>query len=148
MTNPMNPSSPRRDGDSGTARTPGPWFVRKQERLGEVRDCFVAAPDVQGMAYDAEILGDDEYRDGIARKIADAEFIVQCENERESLLQRLRDAERLLDQVVTALELVLEEPVGDGIQVKQRIAGEMGYGAQSSVDAARAYLAANKEMKE
>lgn len=61
--------------------TPGQWFVRKREVSGEVVDCFVAAPDCQGLPYDAEILGDDEYRDGIERKLADAESIVKAVNE-------------------------------------------------------------------
>lgn len=63
--------------------TPGTWFVRKRERDGELLDCFVAAPDCQGMAYDAEILGDDEYREesgGVARKLADCTLIVQAVN--------------------------------------------------------------------
>ena len=55
--------------------TPGPWWVRTRVTFGEIRDCFVAAKDVQGMAYDAEILGDDEYREGIDRKLADAYLI-------------------------------------------------------------------------
>lgn len=61
--------------------TPGDWFVRKRERDGEVLDCFVAAPDCQGMPYDAEILGDDEYREesgGVARKLADCVLIVNA----------------------------------------------------------------------
>lgn len=65
--------------------TPGQWFVRKRIVDGEVVDCFVAAPDCQGHAYDAEILGDDEYRGtvedenaGIKRKLADCELIVKA----------------------------------------------------------------------
>lgn len=68
--------------------TPGQWFVRKRERDGELLDCFVAAPDFLGLPYDAEILGDDEYRDGksgdrddgsgIRRKLADCELIVKA----------------------------------------------------------------------
>lgn len=73
-----------------TKHTPLPWFVRTQERLGEVRDCFVAAKDVQGMAYDAEILGDDEYRDGIERKLADAALIVQAVNSHAELVAIVR----------------------------------------------------------
>lgn len=60
--------------------TPGPWFVRKLERDGELKDCFVAAPDRNGFAFDAEILGDDEYRDSIQRKLADCELIVAAVN--------------------------------------------------------------------
>ena len=60
--------------------TPGVWFVRTQERFGALRDCFVAAPDCQGLPYDAEILGDDEYRDGVARKLADCKLIVAAVN--------------------------------------------------------------------
>lgn len=63
--------------------TKGPWFVSKLERHGELVDCFVSAKDVNGFAYDAEILGDDEYREesgGIERKLADARRIVACVN--------------------------------------------------------------------
>lgn len=61
--------------------TPGPWRVRKRTNdAGEVLDCFVTAPDCQGLAYAAEILGDDEYRDGIERKLADCELIVATVN--------------------------------------------------------------------
>lgn len=52
--------------------TPGPWWVRTRIVDGEVVDCFVAAKDVSGCAYDAEILGDDEYRDDLERKLADS----------------------------------------------------------------------------
>jgi hypothetical protein len=58
--------------------TPGTWWVRTLERDGVVKDCFVTAEDVQGLAYGAEILGDDEYRDGIRRKLADASLIAAC----------------------------------------------------------------------
>jgi hypothetical protein len=62
--------------------TPGVWFVRKLERNGELLDCFVAAPDCQGLPYGAEILGDDEYREdtGITRKLADCELICKLVN--------------------------------------------------------------------
>lgn len=64
----------------GDGSTPGLWFVRKRERDGELLDCFVAAPDCQGLPYGAEILGDDEYREdtGITRKLADCELIVKA----------------------------------------------------------------------
>jgi len=52
--------------------TPAPWTVRTRKQDGEIVDCFVTAPDVNGFTYAAEILGDDEYRDGIERKLADA----------------------------------------------------------------------------
>lgn len=64
--------------------TPGPWTVRRREHQGELLDCFVAAPDVNGFPYDAEILGDDEYRSenaagldmpGLERKLADCTLI-------------------------------------------------------------------------
>lgn len=58
--------------------TPGDWFVRTRLGVdGKVVDCFVAAPPTNGLPYDAEILGDDEYRedDGIQRKLADAHLI-------------------------------------------------------------------------
>jgi hypothetical protein len=64
------------EGDGmNTKYTPGPWFVRTRSVGGEVVDCFVAAKDVHGLPYDAEILGDDEYRDGIDRRLADAHLI-------------------------------------------------------------------------
>ena len=59
--------------------TPGPWRVRKRTNdAGEVLDCFVTAPDCQGRAYDAHILGDDY--DSIELKLADAELIVAAVN--------------------------------------------------------------------
>lgn len=63
--------------------TPGAWFVRKRERDGEVLDAFVAAPDCQGLPYDAEVLGDDEYREdqGLERKLADCALVVLAVNE-------------------------------------------------------------------
>lgn len=71
------------DADLVRRATPGVWFVRRQERLGEVRDAFVAAPDCQGLPYDAEVLGEDEYREesGIVRKQADCELIVAAVND-------------------------------------------------------------------
>lgn len=72
--------------------TPGPWWVRKRERDGEILDCFVAAPDVNGYAYDAEILGDDEYHDGIERKLADCNLIAAAPE----MLQLLRVASNIL----------------------------------------------------
>ncbi|MFZ7338067.1 hypothetical protein ACLS0R_17705 [Comamonas jiangduensis] len=59
--------------------TPGPWRVRKRTNdVGEVLDCFVTAPDCQGRAYDAHILGDDY--DSIDLKLADAELVVAAVN--------------------------------------------------------------------
>ncbi len=71
--------------------TPGPWVVRVRRSrpayLGgpsspdaDIVDCFVQAPDVHGYAYDAEVLGDDEYReaDGMVRKLADCQLIAQA----------------------------------------------------------------------
>lgn len=57
--------------------TPGVWFVRTRVVDGEIVDCFVAAPDCQGLAYGAEIMGDDEYREenGMARRLADCHAI-------------------------------------------------------------------------
>lgn len=71
------------DADLVRRATPGVWFVRRHERLGEVRDAFVAAPDCQGLPYDAEVLGEDEYREdtGIVRKQADCELIVAAVND-------------------------------------------------------------------
>ena len=59
--------------------TPGPWRVRKRTNdVGGVLDCFVTAPDCQGRAYDAHILGDDY--DSIDLKLADAELVVAAVN--------------------------------------------------------------------
>lgn len=56
--------------------TPAPWFVRtRKDQQGRVVDCFVAAKSFHGYAYDSEIMGDDEYHDGIERRIADANLI-------------------------------------------------------------------------
>lgn len=92
------------------AGTPGFWYVRKREIDGKVLDCFVAAPDCQGLAYDAEILGDDEYRGteedpnaGIRRKLADCELIVAAVN---SYRATVSDAVRRL-KVHSALENLL-----------------------------------------
>jgi hypothetical protein len=57
--------------------TDGPWWVRERKQDDEIVDCFVAAKDVNGFPYDAEILGDDEYRDNIKRKVADASRIAR-----------------------------------------------------------------------
>jgi hypothetical protein len=71
--------------------TTGPWFVRTRVVDGEVVDCFVAAKDMQGLPYDAEILGDDEYRDGIDRRLADANLIAAAP-ELLAALELARDA--------------------------------------------------------
>lgn len=79
---------------SEAKHTPLPWRVRKHEPDGEMRDCFVEANDVNGFPYGAEVMGDDEYREGsggVARKLADAELIVTAVNERAILLAE-RDA--------------------------------------------------------
>lgn len=55
--------------------TPGPWRAREMVRHGQLYGYFVAADDVNGFAYDAEILGEDEYRDGMDRWAADAHLI-------------------------------------------------------------------------
>lgn len=63
--------------------TPTPWRVRSPERNGEIADHFVIADDVNGYPYDAEILGEDEYREqsgGLSRKLADCELIVTAVN--------------------------------------------------------------------
>lgn len=62
--------------------TPGPWTVRVRRMRDEphaIVDCFVQAPDVHGYAYDAEVLGDDEYTADVGgsmqRKLADCQLI-------------------------------------------------------------------------
>lgn len=58
-----------------SGHTPGPWRVRTHEEGGEVVGCFVAANDVNGYPYDAQIMGDDEYRGAPGRELADAHLI-------------------------------------------------------------------------
>lgn len=89
--------------------TPGPWWVRTRIVGGEVVDCFVSAKDVCGLAYDAEILGDDEYRDDLARKLADAQLAAA--------------APRLL----AALERLLEDETWDAeVEARAAIAEAIG----------------------
>lgn len=65
--------------------TPGPYLAREMVRNGEVRGYFVQAPDVNGFAYGAELLAEDEYRDidgkppGIDRWKADANHIARLD---------------------------------------------------------------------
>jgi len=80
---------------SEVKHTPGPWIVRTFVMHGAAVDCFVAAKDVQGFAYDAVIMGDDEYRDGpdgIRRKLADARLIAAAPE----LLEALQEAAHYL----------------------------------------------------
>ena len=74
---------------SETKHTPGPWSVRELRNWGgELVDCFVTAKDVNGLAYGAEILGDDEYREesgGLQRKLADARLIASAPDMLEAL---------------------------------------------------------------
>lgn len=77
--------------------TTGPWRVRTLERNGQVVDCFVCANDVQGHAYDAEIMGDDEYRDGIERKLADARLISAAPDLLAALKHLLAEHERWIN---------------------------------------------------
>lgn len=75
VLHPLHPA----DGVPAQGGTPGPWRVRKRTNdVGEVLDCFVTAPDCQGRAYDAHILGDDY--DSIDLKLADAELVVAAVN--------------------------------------------------------------------
>ena len=81
---------------SNDKNTPGEWRVRAmwlrwpQVAKGDehVIDCFVTAPDVNGYAYDAEVLGDDEYHEqsgGIERKLADCQLIAAAPVMREAI---------------------------------------------------------------
>lgn len=81
-----------------TQHTPGPWWVRTREIGGEVVDCFVSANDVNGYPYDAEIMGDDEYHDGISRKLADATLIAAAPE----MLGLLRKAEATISGSLSA----------------------------------------------
>jgi hypothetical protein len=86
--------------------TPGPWFVRSRQVGGKIVDCFVAAKDVQGFAYDAEILGDDEYRGDVDRMLADARLIAAAPD----LLQALRNADKLITQLLPGVKhIVLQD---------------------------------------
>lgn len=110
------------------AGTPGIWRVRKREVDGELRDCFVAAPDCQGLPYDAEILGDDEYRDGIARKLADCELIVKAVNNYRAALASLKTVEGAdLDSEIT-------EHIAEADALCRKLYNQYGY-AQPAQDA-------------
>lgn len=96
--------------------TPGTWFVRKQERLGEVRDCFVAAPDCQGLPYDAEVLGEDEYREdtGMVRKLADC-HLMAASKDLFAALQLARDngmRGRLCDADIAIIDAAIAKAQG------------------------------------
>lgn len=83
--------------------TPGPWRVREHP-AGLDHGCFVTAPDVNGFAYAAEILGEDEYREqsgGMKRRHADAQFIAAA---REALPQLLDENAALRAALVKAVE--------------------------------------------
>jgi len=64
--------------------TPGPWKTRIHI---DGDDCFVSANDVNGFPYDAEILGDDEYRDGFERKLADCNLVSEAPELYEALVK-------------------------------------------------------------
>lgn len=51
------------------------------------------------------------------------------------------ETSRVLKQALDALVLVMDEPVGDGIQVKQRIGAELAYGIDHTIGALRAQIA-------
>lgn len=88
------------------SHTPLPWFMRsRSDASGEMLDCFVAAKDVHGYPYDAEILGDDEYRDSILRKEADCKLIVKAVNENEELHD---DRDALLSHLAWAVAKLRE----------------------------------------
>jgi hypothetical protein len=106
--------------------TPGEWRVRVRRDPwrepgtdGDVVDCFVQAPDVHGYAYDAEVLGDDEYREetGIDRKLADCQLIAAAPAMREAL-RWIRDelnttpvnTARILEAVTIAFRKLDEVP--------------------------------------
>lgn len=69
--------------------TPAPWSVRKLKRNDEIVDCFVCANDVNGFAYDSEIMGDDEYHENIERKLADAHLIAAAPELMEALKEMI-----------------------------------------------------------
>lgn len=96
--------------------TPAPWFVREMVRHGQLHGYFVAAADVNGFAYDAEIMGEDEYRDGMERWKADASLIAAAPD----MLNALKAVADLKGWNETA-------PISaTGIQVMQAIAKAEG----------------------
>lgn len=78
--------------------TPAPWSVRTLVRNEKIVDCFVTANDVNGFAHKAEIMGDDEYRDGIERKLADATLISAAPELLEAAILGLSIAETEIDE--------------------------------------------------
>ena len=90
--------------------TPRPWRVRQPMRDGVILDTFVTADDVNGFAYDAEILGEDEYRndddrDGDARKAADCALIVHAVNN----IERVEAENQSLQSQLSVLREALEK---------------------------------------
>lgn len=80
---------------SENKHTPGPWSVRVHEHHDNPV-CWVVAPDVNGYPYDAEILGDDEYREqsgGYERRLADCALIASAPDMLAALKAVLKAAE-------------------------------------------------------
>ncbi len=101
--------------------TPGPWKVRvRNDSSGDILDCFVSASDVNGFHYDAEIMGDDEYRDDMERKKSDCDLIADAGTtyhatgltpselaaQRDELLAALQHAEEILYELGAESETV------------------------------------------
>ena len=102
--------------------TPGPWIAREMVRYDEVRGYFVQAPDMNGFAYGAELLAEDEYRDidgrdpGIVRWKADATHIARLSPERvRSAFSELLAARKKLAELEAEGFIV-----GDGGQTQWR----------------------------
>lgn len=89
-TAPCNEQPASENVERTSKHTPGPWRVRALQRNGVITDCFVAANSVQGLPYDAEILGDDEYIDDMDRKVADARLIAAAPDLFDALQAALR----------------------------------------------------------
>lgn len=116
--------------------TPGPWRVRKREKDGQVLGCFVTAPDCQGRAYDADILGDDY--DTMERKLADCELIVAAVNAYRAALaataaEKSNSVE--FDGIKTAAPVVLPEPWGCLVEGRIFIGRLLPQHVSSMVDA-------------
>ena len=102
--------------------TPGPWRVRELKVGGQTTDCFVTANDVNGFAYGAEILGDDEYdhdkTNGMQRKLADCHLIADAPD----LLAKCQTLEERVAEALVELSKANSHP--RWYRVKQILEGE------------------------
>jgi hypothetical protein len=70
--------------------TPAPWYPRiVRDEDGEVQMAFVSAKDVNGFSYDAEILGEDEYRGDVDRQLSDVHLVASAPELLEALTEMI-----------------------------------------------------------